>query len=103
MAKRITWTELAQAQKKEIFDYWNKRNGSKIYSRKLNRLFNEAAELLTTQPYIGQPTRFENIHAKKVKTFHLMYKVTDDEIQILIIWNTRRNPDDLAKLVEDIM
>jgi len=32
-----------------------------------------------------------------------MYKIADDEIQILIIWNTRRNPDDLTKLMEDIV
>lgn len=103
MAKRLIWTEFAQAQKKEIFYYWNERNGSKTYSRKLNRLFDEAAEMLTVEPYIGRPTQFENIRAKKVKTFHLMYKVTDEEIQILIIWNTRRNPDDLVKLMDDIM
>lgn len=103
MAKRIIWTEFAQVQKKEIFEYWNERNGSKTYSRKLNQLFDEAAELLSVQPYIGRPTQFENIRAKKVKTFHLMYKVTDDEIQVLIIWNTRRNPDDLTKIMEDIV
>jgi len=53
MAKRLIWTQFAQAQKKEIFEYWNERNGSKNYSRKLNGLFDEAAELLTTQPYMG--------------------------------------------------
>jgi len=103
MAKRLIWTEFAQAQKKEIFAYWNNRNGSKTYSRKLSRLFDEAAELLTTQPYIGRPTQFENIRIKKVKTFHLIYKITNNEIQILIIWNTRRNPDDLTKLMEDML
>jgi len=102
MAKRLIWTQFAQAQKKEIFEHWNERNGSKNYSRKLNGLFDEAAELLTTQPYMGQPTQFENIRSKKVKTFRLIYKIMDDAIQILIIWNTRRNLDDLAKLMENL-
>jgi len=51
---------------------------------------------------MGQPTQFENIRSKKVKTFRLICKITDDAIQILIIWNTRRNPDDLAKLMENL-
>ena len=46
MAARLIWSNLALQQKKEIFDYWNERNKSKIYSRKLNKLINDAAELI---------------------------------------------------------
>ncbi len=102
MAKRLIWTEFAQQQKREIFEYWNNRNGSKIYSRKLNKLFDEAAEKLQTYPFSGSPANLENIRIARVKSYHLIYRVTNEDIQILIIWNTRRNPADLEKLMEDI-
>lgn len=50
MAARIIWSALAIQQKKEIFNYWNERNKSKVYSRKLNKLINEAAEIIQTHP-----------------------------------------------------
>ena len=42
MAKRkINWTEKANFERKEILDYWIRRNKSKNYSIKLNKLFIE--------------------------------------------------------------
>lgn len=32
----IFWTQTAKQQRDHIFDYWNNRNKSKSYSRKLN-------------------------------------------------------------------
>ena len=40
-------------QRKEILDYWNKRNKSKNYSRKLNKLFNKYALLILEFPEVG--------------------------------------------------
>ena len=39
MAKRIVWSKFALENKLEILKYWNHRNESNTYSRKLNKLF----------------------------------------------------------------
>ncbi len=54
MAKQIIWSRKAQNDRKEIFRYWNKRNKSKLYSKKLNKLFKEAVKLISEYPEIGK-------------------------------------------------
>ncbi len=39
MARYIIWTQRAQKERIEICKYWNARNSSIIYSKKLNELF----------------------------------------------------------------
>ena len=60
MAKRLIWTIQANEKRQEIFSYWNNRNQSNDYSRKLNSLFEETAEFLTQHPFIGKK-RIERI------------------------------------------
>jgi len=103
MVRRLIWSVFAQQQKKEIFDYWNERNKSKVYSRKLNTLFNNNAEMLTTYPEIGRKTDFENVRLKVVKDFWLAYQITKDEIHILAIWDSHRNPDKFSNLLKSIL
>lgn len=67
MAKRLIWTQTALAERKEIFTYWNNRNKSKRYSRKLNELFNEALQALLFYPKIGRLTDFEGIRVIVVR------------------------------------
>ena len=73
MAKRLIWTKMSHNQKKEIFEFWNNRNKSKNYSRKLNDLFNEAAELLLLYPNLG----------KKMEIRYINATVSNTEIQII--------------------
>ncbi|MBK9257127.1 MAG: type II toxin-antitoxin system RelE/ParE family toxin [Saprospiraceae bacterium] len=93
MAKKIIWTVSAQFDRKEIFAYWNERNKSKTYSLKLNELFIEATELLALHPLTGRSTTIENIRVKIVRDYLMVYKNTESEVQILAIFDSRRNPD----------
>jgi plasmid stabilization system protein ParE len=56
MARRITWSLEAKAERKMIFDYWNKRTHSKDYSKRLNIEINKTIEVLEAFPGIGTPT-----------------------------------------------
>ncbi|MCD4794398.1 MAG: type II toxin-antitoxin system RelE/ParE family toxin [Bacteroidales bacterium] len=102
MVGRLIWSELAQQQKKDIFDYWNERNKSKIYSRKLNMLFNEAAEMLIVHPRIGRMTDFDNIRIKLVRDYWLVYQVAEDEVRVLAVWDTHRNPKRFENLLKTL-
>ncbi|WP_286754885.1 type II toxin-antitoxin system RelE/ParE family toxin [Roseivirga sp. UBA838] len=95
MVKRVIWSPRAQTERKEILDFWFKRNKSKTYSRKLNRLFKEAINLIIDYPEIGKRTDLENVRAKIIRDYIMFYEINVDELFILSIWDTRQNPENL--------
>ena len=99
MAKRLKWATSAKIQRQEILDYWIKRNQFKIYSRKLNKLFNECAEMILLYPEIG--IKIPNINCRKrlIRDFYFIYTITENEIEIVTIWDTRQNPEKLLNIL----
>lgn len=96
MARQVIWSVRAQHDRKAIFAYWNERNRSNTYSKKLNRLFNEATRLLSEHPNIGRKTILENVHVKVVRDYLIIYEITGREIIVHTVWDGRRNPADLG-------
>lgn len=94
MALKIVWTSDAQISRRAIFDYWNERNKSRIYSNKLNIQFNESLKQIALLNEIGKQTDLENIRIKIVSHFVLIYEISNHKITILDIWDTRQNPLD---------
>ncbi|NDP26925.1 MAG: type II toxin-antitoxin system RelE/ParE family toxin [Flavobacterium sp.] len=94
MALKIVWSIDAQVSRRSIFEYWNKRNKSRVYSNKLNILFNESINQVSLLHETGKPTEFKNIRLKFVSHFEVIYHVSDTKITILDIWDTRQNPQD---------
>jgi toxin YoeB len=95
MVRRIIWVQLAIDDKFQILNYWDNRNKSKRFSKELNRLLNNAANLVGKYPFMGKKTDVPNIRIKIVKDYFLVYEILKDKIFILRIWDTRRNPDKL--------
>jgi len=94
MVRRLIWSVEARYSRKNIFDYWNNRNKSKMYSNKLNRLFNNNLQIVLKLPEFGNPTKYEDVKFIIVSHFEIIYKITNIEIVVLDIWDTRQNPDD---------
>ena len=92
MAKRITWTQKAHDDRKEILLYWKEHNKSSAYSQRLNHLINKATALIAAHPHIGRKTDIENIRVKLVRDYLIFYEEADEEVFILSIWDNRRNP-----------
>ena len=101
MAKRLVWSPIAKAIRKEILQYWIRRNKSKRYSKKLNTLFEESAQQIADFPYSGISISGKIYRGKLVKDYYLLYKIKDDSIEILFIWDTRKDPADLLNLVKN--
>jgi|SRR5690606_3718304 len=100
MVKQIIWSRRAQTDRKFILKYWNKRNKSNLYSRKLNRLFNEAVKLISDYPEIGKPTDDKNAQIKIVRDYLIIYEVDKkDRLLILTIWDSRQNPKRLERIL----
>src|SRR5438128_3153428 len=96
MAKQVVWSETAHADRKEILLYWAERNKSKSYSRKLFKLFQQTAALIASIPDIGSKTDFKNVRKKIVRDYLLFYREGQDQIEIIAVWDGRRDPQKLA-------
>ena|ERR1700743_1279552 len=92
MAKKISWTPRALLDRLEILEYWSNRNKSKVYSKKLYELFASNAKLVAKNPELGKATEFAYVRAIIVTDYLIYYNIGDNDIEILTIWDTRRNP-----------
>jgi len=97
MAIKINWSEKAQQVRKKIFKYWNTRNKSKEYSKKLNTLFKHSVTYLQEYPTMGRESGYQNIRYLIVRDYLIFYKIYIDSIIILRVWDGRRNPDSLHR------
>lgn len=95
--RKIIWTQKANFERKEILDYWFRRNKSKVYSTKLNKLFIENLKFLSDNPLAGRKTQTENIRVKIIRDYLLFYEIQTNELIVLTIWEGRRN-DELLKI-----
>ena len=95
MAKKIIWTQTAIQDRVRIYQYWSQKNKSNLFSEKLERLFNEAAVLLSEFSEIGMQTDFQDIRVKVIRNYKLFYQNHPDKIQIIRIWDSRQNPGNL--------
>ncbi len=95
MAKKVIWSSKAQNERKEILEYWFICNGNKRYSRKLGSEFTHAAKIISDFNHIGKKTKRKEIRYYLSNNYKLFYKESDVLIEILTIFDTRRNPKDL--------
>lgn len=95
MVRKIVWSAKAQTDRREILEYWFHRTKSKHYSKKLDLLFRDAAQLIKTHPKIGKPTSENKVRFKIVENYLMFYEETPKKLLILTIWDSRRNPDEL--------
>ena len=100
MAKKIVWSAKAQHDRKEFLQYWKKRNQSTSYSKKLNCLFNEAADLISKFPKIGKRTGYKDTRIKIVRDYLMVYKEYDTQISIITIWDGRQDPLKLERILQ---
>ncbi|MFC6097877.1 type II toxin-antitoxin system RelE/ParE family toxin [Flavobacterium qiangtangense] len=97
MVRRLIWSIEARNSRKSIFEYWNNRNKSKVYSRKLNLLFTENLAIVLKLPEFGISTTTTDIKFIIVSHFEIVYKITETEIVVIDVWDTRQNPENFLK------
>lgn len=102
MAFSIIWTEKARGDRKEIFTYWNNRNKSTLYSKKLNLLFNNGIEHLQNFPMIGRASGYKGIRYLIIRDYLIFYTIDVSHITIIRIWDGRQDPAKLKGLLGDL-
>ena len=96
MAERtIIWSLRAINDKLEIYQYWIERNQSTHYAEKLERLFNKVMELTSIFPKAGTPTEIKSVRFRTVRDYKLIYRILVHSIEVITVWDNRRNPGDL--------
>jgi toxin YoeB len=100
MVKKIVWSATAQSDRKEILLYWKRRNKSNSYSKKLNYLFTDAANLIAKFPKVGKPSGYNDTRIKIVRDYLIVYKEYENLILIITVWDSRRNPLNLIKILQ---
>ena len=96
---KIEWTEIALKQRKKIFDYWNSRNKSNNFSRKLNQIVYEKIDLLKQNPYSRIEIENEFYRILHFGNYSLVYKPELPIIYIMAFWDNRQNPNKLRKIL----
>jgi len=97
MAKRkIVWSSKAKFDLLHILEYFYIRNGSKTYSIKVNTKIRKVVRLLSIHPFLGLQSDIENVRAIVEGDYAIFYKVEDETIRIITIWDCRQNPDNLT-------
>lgn len=81
----------SQLERREILEYWIKRNKSKIYSRKLNKLIIAALRDVCKSPFIGRKTELPNTRVKIVREYLIFYEISTVSIIVLSVWDGRRD------------
>jgi toxin YoeB len=67
MARQVIWSNKAVLDCFQIYKFWVYNNQSETYSKKLELLFQEAANLLSQFPEVGAKTDIDGVRVKVVK------------------------------------
>lgn len=95
MAKRIIWAKDAIADRLSILDYWYKKTGSKRYSTRLDSDVRQLTKLLALFPEIGRKFEDRSERFFVIDNHILVYQLNDNSVEVLHLWDARRNPEDL--------
>jgi len=98
MVKRIIWSPNALADRIQILDYWFQRIGNKIYCRRLDHELKETIKHISRFPQIGRQIDQREERFLVKDHYQIFYTISDNEIHILHIWDSRRDPNDNALL-----
>lgn len=91
--RKVTWSPEAKIEFFEILNFYYQRNGNANYSRKLNDKIKQATSRLGNAPYLGKKTNNPKIRVIIEGHFLVFYSLSEKQIRILSIVDSRQNPD----------
>lgn len=103
MAFLIIWSEFAEAQLVEIYEYYEKMAGIAVATKLIREILNEPNKLIKS-PFIGQEEKLlkdREIHYRYLiyKNYKLIYSVDKKNkyIKIADVFDTRQNPNKMKR------
>ena len=96
----IFWTKTSIIQRKIVLEFWNERNKSDRYSKKLSRKIKERVALLKTNPLLGRNTNFKNTRVLFFGHYSIFYQIIGSKIIITGFWDNRQDPLKLLNFLQ---
>ena len=98
--QKIVWSAKALASLTEILLFYKKQNGNTHYSKKLYHQIKQSVLILTDFPKAGKLTDMSQIRELVLNRNSLFYQVTETQINIVLVWDNRRNPQELFEALQ---
>jgi toxin ParE1/3/4 len=102
-ALSIIWSDFAETQLDEIYDYYQQKAGSRVAAKLLKGIIEEPNKLIKT-PFIGQEEELLMQRAIKYRylvfnSYKLIYSVDQENgfIKIADVFDTRQNPPKMKR------
>lgn len=96
----VLWTNTARKQRDHVFNYWNKRNKSIAYSKKINMAIRQRTDLLKIYPEMGKLTDFKDTRMVIMRHYSILYQIQRPKIIITAFWDNRDDPEKLLKFMQ---
>lgn len=97
MTKPVVWSQSSKSDLKNIKKFYDTRNQSTAYSKKLLKTFRDSTKLIEKFPYLSIPTEYESVRGFVILEYIIFYEILIDHILVLMVWDTRRDPEQLNK------
>ena len=92
MALEVLYSPQFMDNLETILRFFDERNGSDRYSRKLLKMIHKQIRFLTKMPEIGRLTDFPMVRVLFVDKFGIDYQIRDNSILIIDIYSCQTNP-----------
>ena len=89
--KQIIWSSNASKELKSILEFYNQRNRSTKYSKKLLDEIDDLLNTLSESEFIGRLTQNKKTRVIVMKVYLIFYEVNADRIEILSFWDNRQD------------
>ncbi len=96
---KIIWTAFAKQQRDEIFHFWNIRNKSTLYSKKLRLLIKSRTNQLKDHPYSGKKIFATSYRILIFKNYSLVYFVDKEKVYIVAFWENHQDYEKLQNIL----
>ena len=93
MALEISYSPLFFESLEAIFTFYDERNGSDRFSKKLLKMFHKQILLAASMPEIGRLTDTPGVRILFVERFAIEYQIRDKVILIIDIYSCEKEPE----------
>lgn len=93
MALEISYAPLFVENLENILTFFDERNGSDKFSKKLMKMIRKQIKLAASMPEIGRLTDFPGVRILFVERFGIEYQIREKVILIVDIYSCQTDPD----------
>ena len=94
MALEISYAPQFVENLETILSFFDERNGSDRFSKKLIKMFHRQIKLAASMPEIGRPTNFPGVRILYVERFGIEYQIRDNVLLVIDIYSCQTDPDE---------